>query len=144
MRMSKRTLGFGAVAVLMMAGTANATSFSFAQITTNGNALIANQLAVDVTANGTQVDFKFTNNVGTASSITDIYFEKGPLFGITDITDSDGVVNGVAFTDPAIPSSLPSGTDFGFATHVGFSADSDNPPTSTRGQRFGRMGDDHI
>lgn len=69
---------------------------------------LSGQLGVEVvdttaTASGT-VGFKFTNNVGIASSVTDIYFDAvGFLTGIHSIQASAGV----AFDHPASPGSLP-------------------------------------
>jgi len=69
--------------------------------------------------------FKFFNNVGIASSITDVYFDDGTLLGIATITSSAGV----AFDDPATPGNLPSGNTASppFMTTANFSADSDTP-----------------
>lgn len=82
---------------------------------------------VEVSANGaTGVDFKFTNNVAIASSITDIYFDypTGLFTGVTGITDSGA---GVAFSSGASPSNLPGGGDPGVNFTSDASADSDAP-----------------
>jgi hypothetical protein len=126
MTMFKETVLLCAAATLMMAGSANATSFTFARITNTNVENLAGQLSVDVTANGAFVDFRFTNAVGTPSSIADIYFDDGTLLGIASITDS-GV--GVAFTRNATPGDLP-GRHLAsppFVTTAGFTADSDPP-----------------
>ena len=132
MRRVKHFGFLGACAIaLMVAAPAQAVMYSFFKITNNGNPDVASQLVVDVTDGGTvgltnYVDFKFTNNVGTASSITDIYFDDGTLFGISSITDSGA---GVAFNDPATPGDLPGGNNASppFVTTQNFSADSDSP-----------------
>jgi hypothetical protein len=123
----KKTSLLTALATLMMAGSANALTIGFAKITNNGNPDVASQLAVDVTAgSGGSVDFKFTNNVGIASSITDIYFDDGTLLALASITDSGATV---AFTSPATPGNLPGGNlaTPPFVTTANFSADSDSP-----------------
>jgi len=116
-------------AVVLAAGSASAVSFGFGNITNNGNTDVGGQLSVDVTDSGSNtVTFQFFNAVGTASSITDIYFDDGTLFGISSITVSAGV----AFDDPATPSELPGANNANpdFVTSAGFSADSDAPVSS--------------
>jgi PEP-CTERM motif len=130
--MKRVFLAFGLVALAAL--PAHAVSYSFFNLT-NENTNVAGQLAVDVTANGIhQIDFKFTNAVGIASSITDIYFDdgtNGTLLGIASITDSGA---GVAFDDPATPGNLPGGNSAlpPFVTTANFSADS-NAPVSPNG-----------
>lgn len=94
----------------------------------NGNPDISSQLWVDVIDPGTagSVDFKFYNLVGTASSITDVYFDDGTLLSMGAITSSAGV----SFSAPANPGDLPGGNTIGFVTTAGFSADSDSPVMS--------------
>jgi hypothetical protein len=116
----------GCVMALAGSQVANAVSYpySFFKITNNGNPDVGAQLSVDVTdAGGGQVSFKFSNNVGTASSITDIYFDDGTLLGIATTSQSAGVV----FNNPATPGNLPGANDANpdFETTSGFSADSD-------------------
>ena len=124
----KKILLFTVIATFVMAGSASATPFYFYNITNNGNSDLAGQLSVAVTPKGSQVDFTFTNSVGIASSITDIYFEDGTLLGIASISDSDSPAeNYVAFSQLASPGDLPGRTPVGFLTTAGFSADSDAP-----------------
>jgi hypothetical protein len=130
MRSLKKTLLLAAFGTVMTAAPAHAVQYTFGLITDNGNgANLAGQLIVDVTAglNGT-VDFTFTNNVGIASSITDVYFDDGTLLDLAGITSSAGV----AFLDPASPGNLPSGNTASppFVTTADFSADSDSPITA--------------
>ena len=115
--------------LVLMTSQASAVTVGFTKITNNGNTNVASQLSVDVTAGASgTVNFKFFNNVnvGTASSITDIYFDDGTLLAIASITDSGG---GVAFAAPASPGNLPGGNNASpaFVTTAGFSADSDAP-----------------
>lgn len=111
---------------------ATADTYYFSRITNNGNdPLINTQLKVDVTKVGSsQVLFTFTNDVGVASSITDIYFDDGTLLGIASISSSAGV----SFDDPATPGDLPGGNLASppFETTKNFSADS-NSPVSANG-----------
>jgi hypothetical protein len=94
------------------------------------------QLKVDVStvSNPNQVKFVFSNEGPYASSITDIYFEDGPLFGISYLIDADdgiGGVNGDSGVDftagSASPPNLPSGNNAtpAFQVTAGFLADSD-------------------
>ena len=114
------------LAFLTMPAVANAVSYGFHQITSNGNAFIANQLGVDVLDAGAGlVEFRFSNAGPVSSSITDIYFDDGTLLGIASIAAGPGV----AFSAPANPGDLPGGDSItpGFETTKGFSADSDAP-----------------
>lgn len=114
-------------------------SYAFTRITDNGNTDVSAQLSVTVFESGdanlsnfggailaTQALFVFQNNVGTASSIADVYFDDGALLGIAAIRDSGA---GVAFDDPATPADLPGGNEINpdFNTTANFSADSDSP-----------------
>ena len=122
----KKSFLMTAVATLLFAGSASANSitYNFAQITNNGNVNVASQLSVEVIdLGGNQVAFKFFNNVGTASSITDIYFDDGTLLAMGTISSSAGV----AFTAPATPSNLPGGQNINFNTTQQFSLDANNP-----------------
>jgi len=140
-------LAFGAL-VAFCAADANAVIYSFTNISANNVSDAATgeaQLRVEVTDAGLidpdgmamsgdeyqAVDFKFTNNVGEASSITDVYFDDGGLLGIASIITSSGV----SFSNPASPGDLPSGNsiDPAFVTSNMFSADSDSPMTTANG-----------
>ncbi len=103
-------------------------TYGFSKITNNGNPDVASQLSVEVSPvlASSQVDFKFFNNVGIASSITDIYFDDGTLLGIASISGTAGV----SFDNPATPKDLPGGSAANFETTAGFSADSDSPITA--------------
>jgi len=105
-------------------------NFTFFNITNNNNEDLSDQLYGVVSSVGDQVAFTFYNDVGIASSITDIYFDDGTLLGIASISSSEGV----AFTQPATPGDLPGGNDLTppFVTTKGFSADSD-PPAAPNG-----------
>ena len=122
----------GAVAAtaLFSAGSASALALnSWTNITNNGNTNVGSQLGVDVTdAGSNRVKFRFTNNVGVASSITDIYFDDKSvslLASMFSLADSGA---GVAFSQFANPSNLPGGNTVNF--DADFSADSDSPTSS--------------
>jgi hypothetical protein len=128
----KKLLWTVAVAVVLAAGAAPAHAgpiYSFYCITNNGAgdcAIGEAQLRVEVIDEGVgQVGFKFTNAVGAASSITDIYFDDGTLLGIASIDSSAGV----AFSQGAAPPDLPGGASVTppFVTTAGFLADSGSP-----------------
>lgn len=132
MTLVKKSLVLTAIATLLLAGTANATTISFTRLTANANDDVSGQLSALVSAEDSgQVAFTFYNNVvGIASSITDVYFDDGTLLGISTISSSTGVV----FSQGATPASLPGGNlaSPAFVTTVGFSADS-SPPVSPNG-----------
>lgn len=120
------------VAVLMfVASTAKATTISFENITNNTTDDLSGQLAVESTSVADGVEFKVTNSVGTASSITDIYFDLGTNTGLfTDISIFESSA-GVSFDLAPHPSNLPGGTDIGFTSDLG--GDSTAPATSANG-----------
>lgn len=70
---------------------------------------VVNQLSVAVTDEGVgdnQVLFTFSNVGVVESSITDIYFDDGALFGIADVVNGPGVSMGY----PTTPRDLPGGS----------------------------------
>ena len=129
---------FLAVSLMMLFATvASADTYSFVRVSGFGrggeNEDLSGQLFVDVTQNlsdSSLVDFRFYNDVGIPSSITDVYFDDGGLLGISSINSSAGV----SFTNPATPGDLPSGNELdpAFETTANFSADS-APPVSANG-----------
>jgi hypothetical protein len=130
---------FFILAVLPSQGQADYETYHFYDLTNNGNPDVGSQLTVQVADEGlgtgggvtaTQVLFKFTNPVGIASSICDVYFDDGTLLGIAAIRQSAGV----AFNTPATPADLPGGNNAvpPFEVTDQFSADSD-PPAQPNG-----------
>jgi hypothetical protein len=69
-----------------------------------------------------QVMFVFRNNVGTASSIDDIYFQDGTLLDIASISQTSGL----GFSESAQPPDLPGGNNLNpdFQVHSNFVAGS--------------------
>lgn len=115
------------VAVASLASAASAGMLTFERITGNSADNVEGQLHVEYTdLGGGQVEFEFTNAVGTASSITDVYFDgDGFLASIASITGSAGV----AFSSPASPANLPGGNTLADPFVANLSADSDPPPS---------------
>lgn len=128
---------FSAFLVLLALGSfvfshatpSHAYTIGFYRITNNGNPDISSQLSVSVEGvTENKVSFTFYNNVGTVSSITDIYFDDGTLLGISTIESSLGV----SFSAPATPKDLPGANLISppFVTSTAaneyFSADSDS------------------
>lgn len=135
----KRLLGGAALALLGLGlafTPARAASVSYYNITGN-NPNVGGQLSTDVEDAGSgQVSFTFRNNVGAASSITDIYFSDiGGLFSSSlmqsQISDSGA---GVDFSPGATPANLPgqNGATPPFVTTLALTADS-NPPAAPNG-----------
>ena len=87
--------------------SAQAYTFNFTNITNNksGDVNIGkNQLSLDVTYDGTSVSFKFTNAVGSASSIAQVYFDDQDGILSTMSISSSG---DVSFSDGADPKNVP-------------------------------------
>ena len=119
------------VAVNAQHAHATSTTYDFYRITNNSSLSVGNQvgsqlsMTVEQATNG--AIFKFYNNVGVKSSITDIYFDDmwPTLFqSIGMYADSGG---GVSFDSSASPTNLPGGNTISF--HADWSGDSD--PKST-------------
>ncbi len=128
--MDSRTVAFlTAAGILAACGTAafaDPVNVSFSRITSNaGTTNPASQLNALVSdAGGGMVGFRFTNNVGIASSITDIYFDdNNEQLTYASRTQSGGV----SFSQFANPGNLPSGNNVNFATTMSLSFDSDAP-----------------
>lgn len=113
--------------ILLTASTVFATTFSFQNITNNNATNAAtgeSQLFVNVTDAGSNlVSFYFGNTGPLASSITDIYFDSGPLLSISQINNGPGV----SFSQGASPPDLPGGNTVNFQATTGLLADSDAP-----------------
>lgn len=122
-----------AVASCFMAGAQSAAGdfvYGFTHLTNNGGIApqYSSQFAMTLLDHGLvgsnwEASFKFTNNVGLASSITDIYFFDGVILTIPPtVTQSSGV----AFGSPATPGHLPGWSNPNSATWV-YTTDSNNP-----------------
>jgi hypothetical protein len=132
MKLSALMKAVTGIVVIGFCTAASAVTISFFKLSNNAVEDLSGQLSAEVTdAGGGQVAFTFYNNVGIASSITDVYFDDGTLLGIASISDSGA---GVDFSQGASPGDLPGGNlaTPPFVTTAGFSADS-NPPTAPNG-----------
>src|SRR5262245_61291118 len=115
--------------VAACATPARANIYGFTGVTYNNQTNTTtgiSQLFVDVTSAGpNQVNFRFYNTGPLPSSITDVYFQDGPLLGISSISN----MSGVSFAQYASPGNLPGGNMLSpaFVTTQGFSADSNAP-----------------
>ncbi len=96
-------------AILAIAACSSSYAFNvgFTQITTNTNTLVANQFNAEVTNAGTGFAIKFTNAVGIASNISEIYSTSAKTLGAMTITES-----GADFSAGGTPASLPGGSGF--------------------------------
>ncbi len=105
---------------------AMASTYDFYRITNNASVDIGGQLSMDVSAQGADsVLFTFHNNIGTQSSITDIYFDLGPAAGlITSMQVHDDSGSGVWFDNSARPRNLPGGNTLNPQFQADYSGDS--------------------
>lgn len=141
---SERKIGVRSAALLLMVGIAflafqagdlqaQERIYGFYPITNNapGNAAaIADQLFVRVFNGAGTAKFEFTNVGSYDSSITEVYFENGTLFGLDEIIDKDnGGDPDVDFVRGASPGNLPggSGAPYNFTATIEFSVDAESP-----------------
>jgi len=130
--MRKSFLALAGVIIASISLPSVAATVNFGCITNNnaGNCTTGEaQLTVDLTDIGSnQVNFRFINaSGGSASAITEVYFDDGTLFGLSTVTHSAG--------DPwtggsASPGNLPGGSSISpsFVATSGFVAESNPPP----------------
>ena len=132
-RLAASLLGALALGYLPFA-QAVSTSYGFSAITNNNAGAVAdgnaNLLVEVIDVGSSQVQFKFTNN--SSSTLTDVYFDNGPLLSMTSITSSGGV----SFSEGAAPPILPGGSSISPSFDAAFSADS-NPSVSHNGVTSG-------
>lgn len=128
MKTNKLMQACAAVFVSLLFGLAPAgaeTISSWTLITNNGNGDIGGQFSVTISDLGSnQVDFHFSNNVGVASSITDIYFDDVSVAVLGSMLSLSGSA-GVSFAMDAAPPNLPGGNTISFSAD--YSADSNAP-----------------
>jgi hypothetical protein len=125
MRNVKSNLMWAAVLALALttAVSANMTELGFYRITSNSTTNIASQLRMQVDNNTAgYLSFTFFNNVGTQSSIMQIYFDDHGL----NLAGPPSIVNssGVYFIPGATPAHLPGTTSSSFAQDTSLSAQS--------------------
>jgi len=118
---------FGLGAALWLGGvSAQAASlhYQFERITGNASESLSRQLGMQVESRSGGALFTFRNDLGVASSVTDIYFDdhRSGLFRSIAYSADSGV--GVSFDSQAAPANLPGGKAAGFS--ASFSGDSNN------------------
>jgi hypothetical protein len=128
----QKTMMVAAAALGCLAGAAQAdeVNLSFTRITSNASQNVASQMNCNVsTFSATEIDFTFTNAVGIASSITEIYFDDGPFLEVAPAVFQFGC----NFTSGgATPPNLPGGNTLNpafNATQI-FSADAAGNPSN--------------
>ena len=125
-------LGFIALNLFSLpASAAYLYTYNFNRITNTAPENLQDQLRLEISTDAltNSVAFKFFNNAGISSSITDIYFDLGTTNMFSKISmyaDSDiGSATGVVFDNAATPANLPSGNTIGFTAD--YSGDSPTP-----------------
>ncbi len=105
---------------VLMSAVASAQTFTFTNVT-NNTVDIGSQLSVDITDAGSgSVLFDFSNNVGTASNVAEIYFDaSGFLASLGILSQSAGVTYSPGIAPPALAPKDPPGVA-GFTTDFGF------------------------
>ena len=132
MKNFKRILGlFTALSMMVAMGISHATTLSFENITNNTGTDLSGQISVVSTSVAGGVEFTFTNDVGTASSITDIYFDLGTNTSLFSGTSIVSMSDGVSYDISPHPNDLPGGNTVGFTSDFG--GDSTSPKTSANG-----------
>ena len=131
--LKKITALFAALSMMFVMSVSHATTLSFQNITNNTGTDLSDQISVVSTSVTGGVEFKFTNDVGIASSITDIYFDiadNSTLFSGFEILLAK-TSSGVSYDLAPHPSDLPGGNTVGFTSDFG--GDSTSPQTSANG-----------
>jgi len=119
------------VMFLFISNISQATTLSFSNITNNSTIQLSDQLSVVVSEASSGVEFTLLNDVGIASSITDVYFDLGTntdLFSNFTISDMS---SGVSFDLAPHPENLPAGETINF--YSDFGGDSTSPATLENG-----------
>jgi len=107
--MKKRFLAALATGLLVvgMGGVAEAVPYSFYDVSPNEGVLgLGSQLRLDVSQNynnSSYVDFKFTNQIGIDSNISEIYFDWTTPITYIGSTASSGVEFNIASAGPVLP-----------------------------------------
>lgn len=130
------TVLFGSLPVCAQASSYSFTCFgdgcSYSPASNLGSQLTVNVSDYGATVATNDVTFTFTNAVGMASSITDIYFDNGTTNLLSSLTILAPQPAGVDFSVLANPGNVPGANAINFSTDLNLSADS-NPPTAPNG-----------
>ena len=139
-----KTVALAAVLVVGYAySAAQAATLDFYRVTSNNAENVASQFSVEVlggydsgtdTYGGltdTSVTFQITNNVGIASSISEVYFDDGTLLALASVRNSVGGTTDFNDNGTAKPGNLPGGNNVApaFVATQGFSADAQGNPS---------------
>lgn len=119
------------LAMILVMSVSHATTLSFENITNNTGTDLSGQISVVSNSVAGGVEFTFTNDVGIASSITDIYFDLGTNTSLFSDISTVAMSDGVSYDLSPSPSDLPSGNTVGFTSDFG--GDSTSPKTSANG-----------
>lgn len=122
---------FAAISMMFVMSVSQAITLSLENITNNNSIDLSSQLLVDVSSVGSGVEFKFTNDVGIASSITDVYFDLGSNTGLFSTFSIAAQSTGVSYDLSPSPGNLPGGNTIDFTSDFG--GDSTAPQTSANG-----------
>jgi len=133
-RLNVRVLTFLLTAVASPFAALADMTYTFTRISSNSGTPVSGQLFVTVSDLGAgQVNFRFGNDVGLASSITQIYFDADVLLKVQSVTAVQGAGNNslINFSFPAHPENFPS-KPANWVTSTGLSAEA-TAPVSKRG-----------
>lgn len=129
--LSKLASAVFVTAMAIAPSVSQAATYSFTQIAGNPSSVV-DQLKMDVTPDGSSgVKFEFTNNVGMASNVAEIYFDWGNGLLQQDLGISSwGIIqSGASFLHGATPPVLPGGSAITpeFKVITAFSAKNPSP-----------------
>lgn len=115
------------------AAMAAPVTVNFTRITSNSSQNVASQFTCVVDlfqaasgGNPEVVSFRFQNAVGIQSSISEVYYDDGPLLGIASLSQQGANFVGGG----ANPGNLPGGNTIGFNATQIFSADAQGNPSN--------------
>lgn len=118
--------------VALLGASAQAELYIFGQITGGSMDLCPNAFSMEVTDQGDQALFTFTNNCSTDGVLGRIFFMKNDLMTFNSISDAS---EGVAFSLNTKKAMLPGGHSRGFTPHNTFSINA-NPPRPKNGLHY--------
>jgi hypothetical protein len=129
-----RLISAAAAAVLALGvalSSAQAATIDFFKITQHSTPDLKGQLGVDVQeVAGNKVSFTFTNLLGIASNIAEVYFDHASLFASGISASSITSSSGVHFSPNGNPANLPGGNSIAFQSDIRAGA---NNPSPTNG-----------
>lgn len=130
----KRLIGCALLALVSALPARAGMVFGFTKITNNAPSNLSSQLAVDISdLGGGLVSFKFSNNVGIASNVSEIYWDVTDSamallnFGTANLSRTSGPGPSVDFSIGGSPSNLPGGNSISPNFESDFMVSADNP-----------------